>query len=216
MESKAKVKATKDSVRESVISAPIEKNAELAGVFDAWRDMGDFCIVTSNPFKNKDIYDYIADKDIQVAFYSDALFLNYFADFMVSRWSAVFICVDDFSSLSLIFNKLRMIRSIVPEVTVIIASKEFGNSDLSKERLPICDVSVKLPLGDQSLDEIILCARRNNIAWNIRLKELEADAGTSTLLVIREEERRKAKLASVKRRRALSRLSQQEIAEAGQ
>lgn len=214
MESKSSVKVVNDIDREDVTSASVDEHEDLVSVLDAWRDMGDFCIVTSNPFKNKDIYDYIAEKDIQVAFYSDALFLNYFADFMVSQWSAVFICVDDFTSLSSIFNKLRMIRSIVPEVSLIIASQEFGKSDFSTERLPICDVSVKLPLDEQELDDIMICARRNNIAWNIRLKELEADAGASNFMVIREEERRKAKSASVKRRQAISRLSQQDVAEA--
>lgn len=85
-----------------------------------------------------------------------------------TSWVAVVMCYSDFGSVSQTFNIMRSFRLRCPSVPFILASRELSADDLTQERLPLCDVSLKLPVDMQNFSDVLNQATVNNHAWNSR------------------------------------------------
>jgi hypothetical protein len=80
-------------------------------------------------------------------------------------WLAVVMRYSDFGSVSQTFNIMRSFRLRCPSVPFILASEELSGDDLTLERLPICDVSIKLPMDMSCFPEVVNRAETNNHIW---------------------------------------------------
>lgn len=150
----------------------LDSPMDVLEVFKSWAEKGSCCFVASDPFGHNDVYDYFQRHDLKLSFVNSDLFFNYFSEFMLSNWSVIVICIDDFSGVGRIFKTLRTIRNDYPEASVILVSNEFKVNDLSKERLAICDISLHLPYEASSLPEAFVSAYQNNKVWIERLESL--------------------------------------------
>lgn len=88
------------------------------------------------------------------------------------EWGCCVIVVDHFGSISEVFDRLHSFRMRCPHVPVVLASTQFSRDDLSCERLPLCDVSVKLPCSLRSLLGAIVAAEANNLSWQTRVDDV--------------------------------------------
>lgn len=93
----------------------------------------------------------------------------------VDEWMCCVIVIDDFGSVSAIFDLVYSFRQRCPQVPVIIASATFSRDDLSAERLPLCDASVRMPCTDGRFATALALAVRNNASWQKRVSDLDLD-----------------------------------------
>lgn len=146
---------------------------DIAACFASWKEKGAVSLVSSNPFKNKILYDYVSTYQMEAMPVGAMIFDRCYSRFIDMEWGLVIICLDDFNGVGPIFNKLRYLRNHFPEIPIILTSFGFKSHDLSEERLQICDASIRFPIDIKSLDEIFLAAWRNNAAWRVRLAALQ-------------------------------------------
>lgn len=166
-------KITEDII---VASGKLGVTLDIGEILESWVESGPCCFIANDPFNHKIIYDFFKSHGLGLSFVSSELFVNYLPEFMLSDWSVVIISIDDFEGVSQVFKTLRTIRNDYPEVSVILTSKDFTASDLSKERLAICDVSLRSPCETASLTDAFISAYQNNKAWNERLEYLHGDS----------------------------------------
>lgn len=100
----------------------------------------------------------------------DLLFIS------VKRWSMLIIEIEGFGGISVMIERLLMLRRERPELAVILVSSRMAFHDFTLERLPICDVSLALPCTASDLQVAVRVAASNNAAWQLRLHELERSA----------------------------------------
>jgi hypothetical protein len=129
-------------------------------------------IVSHDPRKLKCILDHAAQRGLTVDQISPAIFAERFDIFTESKWTYAVISVDDCGGVGKIFDTLRQFRDTYPQTPVILVSADFSKDDLSSERLPLADVSLKLPLVSGRLQESIDAALLNNVRWQMRVQEL--------------------------------------------
>ena len=69
-------------------------------------------------------------------------------------------------------NRLILVMSPEPSLSVILISGSFARDDFTIERLPLCDVSLRAPTSLKSFETGIKDALENNAAWQKRISEL--------------------------------------------
>jgi len=129
-------------------------------------------IVSHDPRKLKCILDHAAQRGLTVDQINPAIFAERFDIFTESKWTYAVISIDDCGGIGKIFDTLRQFRDTYPQTPVILVSSDFSKDDLSSERLPLADVSLKLPLVSGRLQESIDAALLNNVRWQMRVQEL--------------------------------------------
>lgn len=97
--------------------------------------------------------------------------------------------VDDCGGIGLVFDTLRRFRTAYPKTPVILVSADFSKDDLTCERLPLADVSLKLPLVAGRLQEAMEITLLNNVRWQMRVQALNPDQEATGLSDYPEIER---------------------------
>lgn len=169
----------------------ISESKDFDKVIKIWRDNGPSCFITRDPFDFKEIYDSLRLNGLKISFVNNDFFVSYLHEFMLTNWSVIFICIDDFGGVSEYFNELRVLRTEYPNVNVIIISKQFQSSDFSQERLAICDISLRLPYSQEELPDAVCSAFNNNNAWILRNDAICEEAARDANLLVKS--RRKLK-----------------------
>lgn len=88
--------------------------------------------------------------------------------------------IDDFGGLGPLYERLRRFREAAPYVPVVLLSFGFRSDDFTSTRLPVCDVSMKLPRNRGALSQMLSEAIANNHLWCARHGLRDID-GTSLL-----------------------------------
>lgn len=88
-------------------------------------------------------------------------------------WAGVLVMTEDFGSISATFNLFHSFRLRCPSVPVIMASPHFTRDDYTSERLPLCDLSLKLPTNLSNLGLVMYVAEVNNRIWYERTRDLK-------------------------------------------
>lgn len=89
-------------------------------------------------------------------------------------WACVLVLTEDFGSISATFNLFHSFRLRCPSVPVIMASPLFSRDDYTSERLPLCDLSLKLPASLSNLGLVMYVAEVNNRQWYERNRDLKS------------------------------------------
>lgn len=84
-------------------------------------------------------------------------------------FAGIIVDVDSSGGIGASFDRLRNIREYVSELPVILVSAEVKRDDLTRERLPICDVTLRKPVSEASLLVGIRTAQFNCIVWRKRV-----------------------------------------------
>jgi hypothetical protein len=167
------------------MNEPEPKDLRSYEFFTFWKKNGPACLITSNPFKNKVLFDFITSHGMEATPVGPMIFDRCYGKFVDIDWGMLVLCIDDFDGLGQIFNKLRYFRDKRPHVPVILTSFGFRSHDLTEERLAICDLSLKFPVDLAALDDVFEAMWHNNRAWVQRVAELQntasADANWSRL-----------------------------------
>lgn len=87
-------------------------------------------------------------------------------------WSMAVLDVDSFGGILELSDDLLDFRAEVPEVPVMLVSAGFSQDDLTEERLPMCDASVRNPARLTSIVKGVAAAIDNNKTWRIRSSAL--------------------------------------------
>lgn len=87
-------------------------------------------------------------------------------------WSLVILDLDSFGGILELSDDLMEFRAEAPEVPVLLLSSGFSQDDLSEERLPMCDASVRSPALSPSIAKGVKAAVENNKSWRLRCKNL--------------------------------------------
>ena len=70
------------------------------------------------------------------------------------------------------FSYLRVLRESYPAVVTILLTRKTREHDLSQYRLPIADVTLRIPFSEDEFDVALYAAVKNNILWQSRVEEL--------------------------------------------
>jgi hypothetical protein len=133
--------------------------------FSTWAQSGPFCLISSDPVLHKGLTDYMVWHGMDGTPCSPEVFSKAYARFVDLKPGLVVLCVDDFDGIGEVYNKLRYFRDERPNVPILLTSVNFKLNDLSVERLPICDTSIKMPLDTALLDECFMAVWSNNECW---------------------------------------------------
>ncbi|MBI1218194.1 MAG: hypothetical protein GC186_06560 [Rhodobacteraceae bacterium] len=115
----------------------------------------------------------LRSKNLQVAVTSDLTVIDRAArEFSFSRLICI-IQADDFGDLDDLIEHLITLRQCNPAVEVILVSRKVNRHDFSAERLAICDVTLQYPYTSSDLDEALISAHHNNLAWRKRTRLLQ-------------------------------------------
>jgi hypothetical protein len=80
---------------------------------------------------------------------------------------------DLFGGVADVVGQLIMLRKRKPDCSVVLLSRELSGNDFTTSRLPICDVSLRLPFGNlPKFDAICETVRTNNMIWRQRQHEM--------------------------------------------
>jgi hypothetical protein len=93
-----------------------------------------------------------------------------------ASWSALIVHLDGFGDLEDLVDMLLAFRRAVPTLPLILISASFGRDTLGAERLAICDVSLRDPVGLGRMKSVLDQAIRHNHAWQQRLAALTPPA----------------------------------------
>lgn len=83
--------------------------------------------------------------------------------------SLVVISIDGFGGIVETIEPLLRLRECAPCLPLILASSEVNGSDLTTERLALCDVTLKTSAGPAALSNALTEAKVNNAIWQARL-----------------------------------------------
>lgn len=81
------------------------------------------------------------------------------------HWAGIMMLYSHFGPIGQTFDLIHSFRLRVPSVPLILLSRELSGDDFSTERLPICDVSLKLPFDLTCFVEVMDLAESNNRVW---------------------------------------------------
>ena len=134
-----------------------------------------FCIVLS---KSKIMQNVISEMLEGEGFYS--LISGNFKDitYFVSVEGVpdyLFIDIDSFEGVAVIYDQLRNIRETLPHTTVVLLSSDFETDEFGTHRIMLGDVSVRLPLTYSNLQLALLQGPMNNEIWNRHRTEMERE-----------------------------------------
>lgn len=87
-------------------------------------------------------------------------------------WSMAVLDVDSLGGILELSDDLMDFRAEVPEVPVMLVSAGFSQDDLTEERLPMCDASVRTPARLPSIVKGVAAAIENNKTWRMRAETL--------------------------------------------
>lgn len=87
-------------------------------------------------------------------------------------WSMAVLDVDSLGGILELSDDLMDFRAEVPEVPVMLVSAGFSQDDLTEERLPMCDASVRNPARLPSIVKGVAAAIENNKTWRMRAETL--------------------------------------------
>lgn len=90
---------------------------------------------------------------------------------LLTRHSFIFVDIDSFGGIDECYDCLVWIRENALAVPVVILSHDFLVDDFSCERLPLTDVSLRLPVSFSSLELSLMIARQNNYSWQLRFAD---------------------------------------------
>lgn len=95
---------------------------------------------------------------------------SYFRKAMMEGDAQTFcvINIDDFGGLGPLFDRLRKLRETAPYVPVALLSFKFCKNDFTSTRLPVCDVSIRLPCNRGIVVRLLGEAIANNHLWCAR------------------------------------------------
>lgn len=83
-------------------------------------------------------------------------------------WSLVILDLDSFGGILELSDDLMDFRVEAPEMPVLLLSSGFFQDDLTKERLPMCDASIRSPALSLSIFKGVKAAIENNKSWRYR------------------------------------------------
>lgn len=133
-------------------------------------EVGNVAVVSNNPRKFKQLLDAASQRGLAVAQINPSILLKRFDILVETAWSYIIVSVDDCGGLGKVYDAIRRFRDSYPQTTVILVSADFSKNDLSCERLPLCDISLKSDAGP--IDGVFEVATLNNIKWQARVLEL--------------------------------------------
>ncbi len=81
------------------------------------------------------------------------------------RVSLFIVDLDSLGGISVAFDDIIALRDANPCIPMILLSAKVQASDYSTERLRLCDVTLRAPVGHASLELAIVEAARNNLIW---------------------------------------------------
>lgn len=155
---------------ESLVSAEQPNVSEnLSQYFETWNKAGPICVVLDNPFDGQPIFDCVNSHGVPALPLGSTIFDRLYSKFIELNCGLLVLCVDGFSDLGNLIQRVMMFRKERPSVPIILISRCFSVDDISQERLALCDVSIKLPIKELVLDDYFLIAWKNNRAWVNRL-----------------------------------------------
>lgn len=79
-----------------------------------------------------------------------------------ANWGLFAVFMDGLEDTDGIVETLLLLRSIKPDLPVILISKDFVRNDYSTERMLICDVSLRAPIDQSALGNAVVQSIRNN------------------------------------------------------
>lgn len=85
-------------------------------------------------------------------------------------WSMAILDLDSFGGILELSDDLIDFRIEAPEVPVLLLSSGFSRDDLTEERLPMCDASIRSPALSLSILNGARAAIENNKSWRHRCK----------------------------------------------
>lgn len=77
-------------------------------------------------------------------------------------WGLLAIFMDGLSDADGIVETLLLLRSIKPDLPIILVSEDFKRNDFGTERMLICDVSLRAPITQETLDLAVAQSISNN------------------------------------------------------
>lgn len=95
-------------------------------------------------------------------------------------WSALIVHADGFGDLEDVVDMLLAFRHAVPTLPLILISASFSRDTLGAERLALCDVSLRNPVGLGLMKSVLDQAIRHNHTWQQFLAALTPPAPTVT------------------------------------
>jgi hypothetical protein len=92
--------------------------------------------------------------------------------------------IDGFGEIEDIVDQLMSFRRKAPAVPLILISAGFRQDRLGAERLALCDVSLRDPVGLGKMPAVLEQALQNNLMWQERLLSLSAPRADAPRKVI--------------------------------
>ncbi|MDX5414192.1 MAG: hypothetical protein LPK02_14230 [Rhodobacterales bacterium] len=132
-------------------------------------------IISRDPRKLKFLLDSAAQHGVTVEQIHPGVFVDRYDIFAESRWAYVVVSVEDCGGIGFIFDTLKRFRRAYPQTPVILVSADFSKDDLTCERLPLADVSLRLPLVAGRVQNAMETALLNNVRWQMRVQDLGPD-----------------------------------------
>jgi hypothetical protein len=93
---------------------------------------------------------------------------------MLSR-TVLILDLEAMGGIGAAFETLRGLRTLYPQVAVVLVAPTAGAQDFGRTRLAICDATLGGTPAGEDLDLALFAGLRNNAAWRARLVEAEAD-----------------------------------------
>lgn len=87
--------------------------------------------------------------------------------------TVLFFDLDAMGGIGAAFDTLRGIRTLYPDVVVVMVTRTQTMHAFDASRLPICDVTLGAGFDEGDLDLALLAGDRNNRVWVKRLADLE-------------------------------------------
>jgi hypothetical protein len=101
-----------------------------------------------------------------------------------SACGGLVVQIDGFGEIEDVVDQLMVFRRNAPAVPLILISSGFRQDRLGAERLALCDVSLRDPVGLGHLHSVLEQAFQNNILWQERLLSLSATRADAPRKVI--------------------------------
>lgn len=86
---------------------------------------------------------------------------------MLSR-TVLFLDLEAMGGIGRAFETLRGLRTLYPQVVVVLVAPNAGAQDFRRTRLPICDVTLGGTITGEDLEVALFAGLRNNAAWRAR------------------------------------------------
>jgi hypothetical protein len=90
---------------------------------------------------------------------------------MLSR-TVLILDLEAMGGIGAAFETLRGLRTLYPQVVLVLVAPNAGAQDFGRTRLQICDVTLGGTPTGEDLDVALFAGLRNNAAWRARLAEM--------------------------------------------